>query len=74
MFVMSAGQSQTGSFQLCVWDRHNNVIKHLNKVFYRDFIHVGKKDGAHYVAHAKGENWGSEGGKVDIYLLSAMME
>ena len=67
MFVMSAGQGKTASFQLCVWDRHNKVTKHLNKVYHRDFIHVGKKDNKHWVAHGKGEQWGAEGGKVDIY-------
>ena len=67
MFHMSAGQSQSGDFQLCVWDQDNNVVHHLNKVFHRDFIHCGKANGRHYVAHGKGELWGSGGGAVDIY-------
>ena len=67
-YVMSAGQPQDGSFQLCVWDKDNNVIHHLDKVYFRDHIHIGKKAGKNCVAHAKGEHWGSEAGLVEIFV------
>ena len=66
MFVISAGQGQAKSFQLCVWDEHNHVVKHFNEVYYRDFIHVGTKDGKICVAHGKGEKWESSAGSIEL--------
>ena len=66
MFEMSAGQGQEKSFQLCIWDDKNAVVKHFNEVYYRDFIHVGTKEGHICVAHGKGEKWGSAAGSIDV--------
>jgi hypothetical protein len=67
-YVMSAGQGQKASFQLCAWDKDSNVIQHLNKVYHRDFIHVGKNDNNQQcLAHGKGELWGNGAGTVDVY-------
>lgn len=67
-YVMSGGQGKAKSFQLTVWDRNNKVVTHLNNVYYRDLVHIGKNNhGQLCVAHAKGENWGSSAGSVDIH-------
>ena len=64
-FVMSAGQGKSSSFQLCVWDRKNKVLKHFNQVFFRDciWVHSG------YVIHCKGEHHGAQAGTVDMYRI-----
>ena len=68
VFFMSAGNAQNEGFQVSVRDRQDREIVNLKKVYYRDFIHVGKNiRGAVMVAHAKGELWGNSGGKVDLH-------
>lgn len=65
---MSAGNAQNEGFQVSVRDRQDREIVNLKKVYYRDFIHVGKNiRGTVMVAHAKGELWGNSGGKVDLH-------
>ena len=65
-WVMSAGQAKDGLFQLCVWNQHQQAI-HTVKCYHRDYVHVCFKDGKWRMMHAKGELWGEEGGKVDVY-------
>ena len=62
-YVMSAGQAKNSSFQVCVWNSKNKVIKHINHVFYRDFIWVHEG----WVIHCKGEHHGRDAGKVEMY-------
>lgn len=70
VFVMSAGQRKTDPFQVSVRDNRDKQIVLLKKVHYRDFIHVGRnKSGRLMVAHAKGEYWYKDGGKVDLHYI-----
>eukprot|EP01084_Bolivina_argentea_P097018 174400_1 len=65
-WVMSAGNPQKTSFQVCIW-YGNNVIKHYNKVYYRDrFIITSNNNGKTlYVTRCFGELHGGNAGQTE---------
>lgn len=68
-WVMSAGQPQDGSFQLCLW-MGNAVIKHLKIVYYRDRIRVIKKRRTYRIIHCRGQfHPGRDSGTTVVYKV-----
>jgi len=61
-FVMSAGQSTNGSFQVSIWDRNDKSVADFKYVYYRDFVWV--HDG--HAIHCKGELHGKDAGKCVV--------
>lgn len=53
-WIMSAGQPQDGSFQLCMWVG-NSIIKHLKTVYHRDRIRVIRKRRTYHIVHCRGQ-------------------
>ena len=68
-WVMSAGQPQDGSFQLCIWGG-NTIIKHLKIVYHRDRIRVIRKRRSYYIVHCKGQfHQGKDSGTTVVYKI-----
>ncbi len=68
-WVMSAGQPQDGSFQLCMWVG-NAMIKLLKNVYYRDRIRVIRKRRTYHIVHCRGQfHPGRDSGTTVVYKI-----
>lgn len=68
-WVMSAGQPQDGSFQLCMWVG-NAIIKVLKVVYYRDRIRVIRKRRTYHIVHCRGQfHPGRDSGTTVVYKI-----